>query len=337
MTVRWALGTGLSAPLATGPAWAAEAQSPVLVVLVDPGSTSLDPAQVKAAIARELRVAVADAPAGDGAGTMNVKVKGTTELTVTFQSADGQVDVTRQVGLPPDPAEQTETIALLAGNLARNEAGELLAALKPTEAPRETAEPAPERDVPRPEVARKKTGPPVTLELGAGAEASDVVGTAFFGPAWALGLRVGSVVSVGFSGFWSPGHAGKSSDNACSHTWNNSVWRVSLDIRLHANGTRWVDPWLGGELGALLASVDLAEECPSGTAGAATTHTEQTSLAPTVAALLGLSLWAARWVSFDAGFRAGYQSFGASGLEGLPHGASPWLAAALGATVYADL
>jgi hypothetical protein len=308
----------------------------VLVVLVDPGSASLDPAEVRAAIARELRVDVADTPVGHAAGTMSVKVEGTTELTMTFQSVDGRVDVTRQVGLPPDPAEQTETIALLAGNLARNEAGEVLAGLKPEQPPPETFTPPPERDAPRREVPRKKTGPPTRLELGAAAEVNDVIGTAFFGPAWTVGLRTGSIVSIDLSGFWSPGHSGESND-WCSHQWDNSLWRASAAIRLHANGTRWVDPWVGGELGILLATIDVAEQCPSGTASAATTRTQHTSLAPTVAGLLGLSLWAARAVSFDLGFRAGYQSFGPSALEGLPSRDSAWLTAALGATLYTDL
>jgi hypothetical protein len=156
--------------LASAPAWAEEARPGVLVVLVDPGSTGLDPAEVRAAIARELRVDVVDAPVAGAAGTMSVKVEGSTELTMTFESTGGWVDVTRQVELPPDPAEQIETMALLAGNLARNEAGELLAGLKPkdTPPPEETPPPPPKRAEPRPEVIRPKTAaPPKLPELSA--------------------------------------------------------------------------------------------------------------------------------------------------------------------------
>jgi hypothetical protein len=170
--LRWAIGAGagVGALLVTGPAWAEEARPGVLVVLVDPGSTSLDPAEVRAAVARELRVDVVDAPAAGAAGTMSVKVEGPSELTMTFQSTDGWVEVTRQVGLPADPAEQMETIALLAGNLARNEAGELLAGLKPKQTPppeKRTPAPAP-RAEPRPKVPPPKTlTPPRLTEPGA--------------------------------------------------------------------------------------------------------------------------------------------------------------------------
>jgi hypothetical protein len=162
--LQWAIGAGagLSILFVNAPAWAEEARPGVLVVLVDPGSTSLDPAEVRAAIARELRVDVVDAPVAGAAGTMSVKVEGTTELTMTFQSTDGWVEVTRQVALPADPSEQIETMALLAGNLARNEAGELLAGLKPKETPPpEETHPSPQqRTELRAKVIPPKAPPP---------------------------------------------------------------------------------------------------------------------------------------------------------------------------------
>jgi hypothetical protein len=144
-------------------AWASaeEAGPRVLVVSVDPGSTGLDPEAVRKAIAGELRVDVVDAPVANAAGTMSVKVAGTTGLTMTFESTDGWIDVTRQVELPSDPREQIETIALLAGNLARNEAGELLAGLKPKEKPPQARpRPASKRTLPPNQVARADVLPP---------------------------------------------------------------------------------------------------------------------------------------------------------------------------------
>jgi hypothetical protein len=117
----------------------------VLVVVVDPGSSGLDPSLVRAAIARELGVDVVESPATGAAGKMTARVYGQGELSMTFESADGAIQVERSLELPRDPTEQVEAMALLAGNLARNQAGELLAGLQKKPPP---AQPSPAKPPP---------------------------------------------------------------------------------------------------------------------------------------------------------------------------------------------
>ncbi len=63
-------------------------------------------------------------------------------VTVSFIN-DGGERTTRSLDLPADRAQSLEIIALLAGNLARDEAGELLARLTPPEPPPEPPAPPP--------------------------------------------------------------------------------------------------------------------------------------------------------------------------------------------------
>jgi len=55
------------------------------------------------------------------------------ELRILFRDSEGTV-LERNLTLPDDAARQLDSIALLAGNLARDEAGEFLASLRPQEA-----------------------------------------------------------------------------------------------------------------------------------------------------------------------------------------------------------
>ncbi len=117
----------------------AEVESPrVLVVAVDPGASGLDPEAVRGAIARELRVDVTVEPSPNSLGELAVRIAGG-QIQMSFVSADGGT-VRRTVELPPEPERQLEVVALLAGNLARDEAGELLAQFARQE-PEEGAEP----------------------------------------------------------------------------------------------------------------------------------------------------------------------------------------------------
>ncbi|MBI3204865.1 MAG: hypothetical protein HYZ29_25235 [Myxococcales bacterium] len=139
-----------------GPAIAGEKSS--LIVSVDAGSSGVSADAVRAAIGKELGVStVAE---GDGESRLSVRIQGD-RATVVFTSGTEKIE--RVVDLPKEPAARVEVIALLAGNLARDEAGALLAALAPKPAPAEPAPPAVEaprasKPVPRP-AARPEAKP----------------------------------------------------------------------------------------------------------------------------------------------------------------------------------
>jgi hypothetical protein len=111
-----------------------------LPAVIDVDSSGLEAAEVQAAIEHELHVRlVIDATARD---RLEVSVTGH-RANVTY-NASGREPVMRSVDLPHDHERALETIAFLAGNLARDEASELLAQLAPATEP---------DSVPRPEAA----------------------------------------------------------------------------------------------------------------------------------------------------------------------------------------
>jgi hypothetical protein len=151
MRSSWALACALLACCSSvghalaqsGPSSPSSAASPlrggVLVVRFGARGT-LDESAIRAAVARELGVRVAgDASADPSAPVLELSLRddGRT-LDATYQAMQ------RSVRLPEQADAAVETIALLAGNLVRNEAAELLAELErsraDTEAP--AAEPA---------------------------------------------------------------------------------------------------------------------------------------------------------------------------------------------------
>jgi hypothetical protein len=118
----------------------------IVVVEVDPAATEIDAATLREAIGKELgasAVAPDDAPASQAGGRITVSVdRGGHALVVSYREA--AAPITRSIDLPGDPSETTREAVLLAGNLARDEAGELVAALrKSTPAPQATSEPTP--------------------------------------------------------------------------------------------------------------------------------------------------------------------------------------------------
>jgi len=138
-----------------------------LVAEIDVGSSGLDAEQVRAAIARELGVEVS--PGTKGTTNLWVRLGNGRRATVRFQPPGGR-PLERTVELPADPEPAYETVALLAGNLARDEASELLEQLRRKAAPEpeaasegagaaETPKPAPTVTVPvpKPKPASKKT------------------------------------------------------------------------------------------------------------------------------------------------------------------------------------
>lgn len=137
----FALSSALSLPAQAQAAAPAGAPSRApLIVRVDAGSSGLSADVIRTAIGKELGVeAVAE---GEASSSVGVRVVGN-RARVSFTRASGE-KLEREVELPLETSSRVEVIALLAGNLARDEASELLAKLKkpePGPAPVEVAEP----------------------------------------------------------------------------------------------------------------------------------------------------------------------------------------------------
>lgn len=133
------LGFGMAAALAlavsvTSTRAAAEEPPPAVAeqrarLVLDAAAEGLDVEALRAAIARELGVEVALARAGvEGRGTVRVRTQAR-RATVSFAS-DASAPVERVVDLPRSAATSTEMIALLVGNLVRDEASALVDELR---------------------------------------------------------------------------------------------------------------------------------------------------------------------------------------------------------------
>ncbi len=139
--ILFALSSALSLPARAQAAAPASASSRApLIVRVDAGSSGLSADVIRTAIAKELGVeAVAE---GEASSSVGVRILGN-RARVSFTRASGE-KLEREVELPVETSSRIEVIALLAGNLARDEASELLAGLKKPESepePVEVAEP----------------------------------------------------------------------------------------------------------------------------------------------------------------------------------------------------
>ncbi len=131
----------------------AETES-ALAADIDVGSSGLDAEQLRAAIARELGVNVR-LSVKDESPALRVRLGNGRRATVRFQPP-GERALERTVELPADPEPAYETVALLAGNLARNEASELLAQLRrpaPSEPEPASEDGSPTSETPKPEPA----------------------------------------------------------------------------------------------------------------------------------------------------------------------------------------
>jgi hypothetical protein len=120
----------------------------IVVLTLGPGAAALDAEKIRASIGADLDADVvpsADPRAANATGQLEVDVA-EGEIVVTFRAI--RSPVTRTLHAPDDPAARARSIVVLAGNLARDEAHELLAELpKKTDAwPRAdtSAEPKPE-------------------------------------------------------------------------------------------------------------------------------------------------------------------------------------------------
>jgi hypothetical protein len=144
----------------------AHAQTPdrPVVVYVEEGS-DVDSAQVRRAVAAELGARVPDPgdPLPAGAGLLHVRsLEGL--LRVTFRDARGRT-LEREVLAPSDARNRVRMIALLAGNLARNEADDLVGPPAPPTGEESAPPPAPApprpsaQDVPSWRVQPAETAP----------------------------------------------------------------------------------------------------------------------------------------------------------------------------------
>lgn len=143
-------------PAAVPDAPAAKDSLPITIKLT---STPIQADAVRAAIEEELRVAVrvVDTLTEEG---LSVTVTWRRAI-VSFRSKEGE-STTRSMNLPPNSEQAVEVIALLAGNLARDEASELLARLAPPPPPpaAEPSEPPPSGEPSPPPPADTPPAPP---------------------------------------------------------------------------------------------------------------------------------------------------------------------------------
>ncbi len=159
----------------------ADTPPPVVVVLVQ--GPNLDAAEVREAIGRELDARVADVRSDDAIGTLDVRV---TDTTVTVAYRGGGAPLERTIDRPRDRRQDVEVIALLAGNLARDEAAELARRLARPKPEPETSEPeappapsrAPVKPAPKPAPPKSAAQPTAAApekDPGAEGESTDLL------------------------------------------------------------------------------------------------------------------------------------------------------------------
>ena len=149
---------------ATGTAPAASAVADSLPVTIKLASTAIQAEEVRRAIESELRVAVRVVDVAPSEG-LEVAVRWR-RATVSFRSKQNET-TTRSLDLPANSGQAIEVIALLAGNLARDEASELLSRLAPppSETPGAAPTPAPApAQPPAPAPAPAPKEPPKTTD-----------------------------------------------------------------------------------------------------------------------------------------------------------------------------
>jgi hypothetical protein len=138
-TGRAAAAPAVSADPAPGDSEVDAASAPVALE-VEATGLELDERSVRDAILRELELENRTAPAGAARVAILLRVVSGGELTVTIQGGAGR-DLSRSVATPARADEVPEVTALLVGNLARDEASDLLIQLR---RPEPEPEPAPD-------------------------------------------------------------------------------------------------------------------------------------------------------------------------------------------------
>lgn len=146
-------------------ALAAEPDAPPgLLVVVDAQAAQLDAHQVRRSIEQELAVPVYGEPNPRAVGTLRVSAVGNDDLIMVYEGTDGRRHE-RTVSLPQELDKRLETVALVAGNLVRDETGELIEALRPRA---EQQAPPPEAEEREPAAAsepapKAAAAPPVSV------------------------------------------------------------------------------------------------------------------------------------------------------------------------------
>ena len=137
---RAGLAAPAGAPPSPGPATAPAAPARPLGIHFQAGERKLDRAALKSALEAELGQAVVLTDSPDAA--LRVEVLARDRVSVAYRAPDGQT-LSRSVDLPAEDDRAVEVIAWLSGNLARDEASDLLRSLR-GEAMDADAAPAPD-------------------------------------------------------------------------------------------------------------------------------------------------------------------------------------------------
>jgi hypothetical protein len=145
-------------------AWAAdasnarssEAKARALRMWIDVGDSGLDKQRIQAAVSRELGSNVELADSSDT--PLRIACTNDQRVQVLYRTDAGE-ELSRVVDLPENPERKVEVIALMVGNLTRNEAAELLAALQPEPEQKAPEAPQPEPPQPRAQVRAARPAP----------------------------------------------------------------------------------------------------------------------------------------------------------------------------------
>jgi len=105
-----------------------------LPLKLDLGRSKLDPEAVRKAVELELKRPVVLSSGSKDAASLSVSAHENHTVTVSYRTSTGETR-TRSVAIPEDGSRGAEIIALLSGNLSRDEAAELLADLDAKAAP----------------------------------------------------------------------------------------------------------------------------------------------------------------------------------------------------------
>lgn len=111
----------------------AQELGPPVVVQVQTADDAVSRESIRDAIHNELRVPTVfaeDAQTVTNVSRLTVEIDAQHQLVVTYRDAQGH-QVARTVAAPDDPMAVLATVAFLAGNLARDEAGQIVAAAAP--------------------------------------------------------------------------------------------------------------------------------------------------------------------------------------------------------------
>jgi hypothetical protein len=154
-----AVVTEPGAALAEQPGSGAPAEQSALGIKLGLGQSGFDPSAVRAAIAQELGVPVVEETNSASPSWLEVRLETADRASVNYCSSDGRC-VGRSIGLPAQRERALETIALLASNVVRNEAAELIEALERRAAAARASAEASQNAVPSSPVAKPAPAQP---------------------------------------------------------------------------------------------------------------------------------------------------------------------------------